>query len=76
MSAWLGAQRCRKALLIGGNHELLLEAMGPAGCKKAFPGYMPLDSFRFWRWLFARGAMNPYSRKKATRHEEGLGMTA
>ena len=47
VSAWLGKQRCRKAILIGGNHEICLDEMGSAACKRAFAGYIQDEMVHF-----------------------------
>ena len=53
VSTWLREQPCRKAFLIGGNHDKILEDMGPVECKNQFGGYIEdeevqFEGFRIW----------------------------
>jgi hypothetical protein len=70
VAGWLGKQRCRKALYVGGNHEVCLDEMGAAACKGAFAGYVEdemvhFDGLRIWATPLSR----PY--KHGGESEEG-----
>mmetsp|Transcript_51606 Transcript_51606/g.85587 ORF Transcript_51606/g.85587 Transcript_51606/m.85587 type:complete len:291 (+) Transcript_51606:102-974(+) len=47
VSAWLAQQCCRQQILIGGNHEMLLDELGASESKKAFSGYIEDELLEF-----------------------------
>ena len=47
VSAWLTQQPCRRQILVGGNHEMILDEIGATECKTVFSGYIEDELVEF-----------------------------